>query len=118
MVKINMIPQKVGFANCNETSFSVMVLKAGKTNSTIIKANAKAINEITKDSLKNCPINSPRPEPMALRTPTSFALFSERAVLKFMKLMQAINKTMSPKMPKSFTYLIKPPVFMPSENSL
>ncbi|MCY1531787.1 hypothetical protein D9M68_670250 [compost metagenome] len=44
------------------------------------------------DSSKNWPINDFLEEPIALRTPTSFALFSDRAVDKFMKFTQAINR--------------------------
>jgi len=51
---------------------------------------------------------------MALRTPTSLARFSERAVLKFMKLIQAKSNTKMPTMPNSQTYSINPPVFTPS----
>ena len=68
---------------------------------------------INNDSLKNCLISCFLSEPTALRTPTSFALFSERAVLRFMKLMQAISNTTSPRMPNIRTYFIKPPVFFP-----
>src|SRR5260221_2145028 len=54
-------------------------------------------NTTTKnDSLKNCPTNCLRIEPIAFRIPTSFARFSDLAVLKFMKLMHANNKTNTP----------------------
>ena len=43
------------------------------------------------DSKKNCRISCLLPEPSVFLTPTSFALFSERAVERFMKLTQAIN---------------------------
>ncbi|MNT97101.1 hypothetical protein D3C72_2393430 [compost metagenome] len=48
------------------------------------------MHEITKDSVRNCATNSFLFAPTTFLTPTSFALFSLWAVLKFMKLMQAI----------------------------
>jgi len=52
---------------------------------------------LIKESIMDSPINCfMRPffrAPTTFRTPTSFALFSLRAVLRFMKLMQAISKT-------------------------
>src|SRR5882724_6675062 len=49
--------------------------------------------------------------------PTSFALFSLRAVLRFIKLMQASNNTNTPMMPKSQTNCTRPPMFFPSFHS-
>src|SRR6266498_5419154 len=70
------------------------------------------------DSLKNCSINCFRKQPTALRIPISFARFDERAVLKFMKLIQAISNTTSPNIPNSLTYLIYPPTFFPFSKSV
>ena len=53
-------------------------------------------------------------EPIDFRMPTSFARFSERAVLKFMKLMQANNNTNTPMMPNNHTNSMRPPTFLPS----
>ena len=52
-------------------------------------------------------------EPMDLRIPTSLALFSDRAVLRFMKLIQAKINTKAPIIPKSQTYVILPPDCLP-----
>src|SRR6185295_1408559 len=49
--------------------------------------------------------------------PTSRARFSDRAVLRFMKLIQAIRSTKEPTMPNIHTYCIRPPLCLPSWNS-
>ena len=54
--------------------------------------STKAIKAITSDSPKNCLIKEPLPAPNTFLTPTSVDLLEERAVDKFIKLMQAINK--------------------------
>src|SRR5215469_11245313 len=79
--------------------------------------NANANATVNIDSAKNCCINCLRSEPTVLRIPTSFARFSLRAVLKFMKLMQASNNTNTPIMPNIHTYWIAPPTFTPFLNS-
>src|SRR6187455_274238 len=58
-----------------------------------------------------------RIEPTDLRMPTSLARFSERAVLRFMKLMHASSNTSTPMIPNNQTNSIRPPVFLPSLNS-
>ena len=55
-----------------------------------------------------------RTEPTVLRIPTSFALFSERAVLRFIKLIQASNNTNTPITANIHTYSIWPPACLPS----
>src|ERR1700733_14881429 len=60
-----------------------------------------AIKVTITDSDKNCAIKYLRGEPSTLRTPTSRALFDERAVDRFMKFTQAmsnINMAMAEKM--------------------
>src|SRR5450432_2369867 len=69
----------------------------------------KATNTTKNDSLKNCCTSCPFKEPIALRMPTSLARFSARAVLKFIKLMQASNSTKTPTIPKSHTNVMRPP---------
>src|SRR5688500_4153526 len=54
---------------------------------------------------------------MDLRIPTSFARFSERAVLRFMKLMHASSNTNTPVMPIIQTSSTRPPTFLPSSKS-
>ena len=72
---------------------------------------------INNDSQKNWLINWFRKEPTAFRMPISFALFSLRAVLRFIKLMQASSSTNIPIIPNSHTYSIAPPVLIPFLNS-
>ena len=52
----------------------------------------KAISVKRIDSPKNCLTSCDLSAPTTFRKPTSFALFSSRAVDRFMKLMQAIVK--------------------------
>src|SRR5258708_8748379 len=54
---------------------------------------------------------------MDFRMPTSFARFSERAVLRFIKLIHASIKTNKPMIAKSQTNSIRPPIFIPFLNS-
>src|SRR5882757_8349567 len=49
--------------------------------------------------------------------PTSLARFSDRAVLRFIKLMHARSKTKTPIIPNSQTNSIRPPMFFPFLNS-
>ena len=58
------------------------------------------------------------PEPNVFRTPTSFALFSERAVEKFMKFTQAISNMIKATIVNSRTYSIMPPASFPFLKSL
>jgi hypothetical protein len=60
----------------------VSVLNAGKANSTNNNEKIKAMRVSKNDSDKNCRIRSFLCEPIAFLTPTSFALFSERAVVR------------------------------------
>jgi len=57
----------------------------------IISASNKEIKLNRKDSPKNWKINFVLVAPTTFLTPTSFALFIDRAVDKLIKLMQAIN---------------------------
>ena len=71
----------------------MILLKPGRNNSTNINAKKSAIKLCTRDSVKNCTISIFREAPVTFRTPTSFALFPDRAVDKFIKLIPAINIT-------------------------
>ncbi len=77
--------------------------------------NAKMVTR--SDSLKNWRISWPRTEPIAFRMPTSLARFSDRAVDKFIKLMQARISTKMPMMAYSRTNLILPPTLIPPSKS-
>jgi hypothetical protein len=57
-----------------------------------------ARKETNNDSPMNCPINCLLPAPTTLRTPISLALRKERAVARFMKLMQAMTRMIMPTM--------------------
>ena len=74
--------------------------------------------QVLSDSKKNCSTSCFLPDPSVFLTPTSFALFSERAVERFMKLTQAISNMINAMMVNSRTYSIMPPTFFPSLKSL
>src|SRR4051794_20892417 len=92
-------------------------LNQGRDKNMSRKESIKARNTTKNDSLKNCWINCLFRDPIDLRTPTSLALFSERAVLKFVKLMQAKSSTNIPTIPKSQTKVMRPPDGSPFLNS-
>ena len=56
----------------------------------------------------------PRREPNVFRSPTSLALPAERAVERFMKLMQAMSMMKIPIPPKKYTYMMFPAGSSPS----
>src|SRR5260221_6172935 len=84
-----------------EILFCVTSLNQGNNRNTINEAPKNAMITTNNDSPKNCLINWLRTEPTAFLMPTSLALFSERAVLRFIKLIQASNNTKIPMMPNS-----------------
>src|SRR5215475_11814879 len=65
--------------------------KAGSKNSVAPNAITNAMMLISSDSPMNCLINELFPAPNTLRIPTSAERLEERAVDKFIKLMQAIS---------------------------
>src|SRR5580765_8488665 len=77
-------------------AFCEIMLNQGSAANTINKAKPDEMITTRNDSAKNCAMSCLRPDPRVLRTPTSLALFSERAVLRFMKLIQASNSTNTP----------------------
>src|SRR3569833_2307114 len=78
------------------------------------KASTIAItadSRVTKvDSVRNCAIKLPRADPNTFLTPTSLARFEERAVDRFIKLTQAINKIITAIKEKIYTYSLLPPL--------
>ena len=74
-------------------------------------------NDKRTDSPKNCQTKAFFLAPTTFRTPTSFALFSLRAVLKFIKLIQAITKTIMAMMANKRILSISPPISTPFSNS-
>ena len=72
------------------------------------------MNANSADSIKEPEYELFYREPMALScTPTSFALFSDLAVVRLIKLMQAISKTSIPTILKMRTYSMKPAIGLP-----
>src|ERR1043166_5480408 len=110
--------QKMGWERFNDKCLSTRLLNEGKRKQTTAIERRKAANASIIDSEKNCRISCFLPEPSVFLTPTSFALFSERAVDRFMKLTQAIKRMIRAIMVKSLTYSIIPPVFFPFLKSL
>src|SRR5258706_4751286 len=109
--------QKKGLAHKMDIFLSATLLKNGSVSCTINNDKEKAKRTVSNDSLKNWKINCLRNEPIVLRMPTSFARFSLRAVLRFIKLIHASNKTNTPIIPNIHTYCIAPPTFTPFLNS-
>ena len=103
MKKTNEMSQNTGLKKGKAIFLSAISLNQFKLSDTNNNAIAKAIHATTKDSLKNCLINCPRTEPIDLRIPTSFALFSEWAVLRFIKLIQASSNTKEAIIPNNHT---------------
>src|SRR5258705_12135573 len=83
--------------------FAERLLNHGRKTITIKQASTKERITTKKDSLKNWYTSCLRMEPIVFRTPTSLALFSERAVLRFIKLIQASSKTNIPMILTSHT---------------
>src|SRR5215213_6674408 len=117
MIEIEPI-QKMGCEKSGNNSFFTSLLKEGSTKKTANMEKRKAITASMIDSKKNCVTNCFLSEPSVFRTPTSLALFSERAVERFIKLTQAIIKITKAMIPNNRTYLIIPPTFLPSLKSL
>ncbi len=63
-----------------------------------------AMNDTKVDSVRNCQIRVFLSVPNTFLMPTSLALFAERAVDRFMKLMQAINKINNATAEKIYTF--------------
>src|ERR1700743_3706504 len=85
---------------------------------TISNAKAPEIKEIRIDSPKNWKISDPLNAPATLRMPTSRARFSLRAVLRFMKLIQAINNISAAIIENVRTVEIRPPETWPFSSKL
>ncbi len=76
----------------NDRSAPTNALNAGSASSTIMVATSIAMSAVATDSPRNCTMSWTRDAPSDFRTPTSRARFAERAVDRFMKLMQAIKR--------------------------
>src|SRR3990170_7382313 len=95
-IKAIAMAQNTGLSKGNAIFLSANSLNQFTNNLTSTMENTKARATNINDSLKNWEINCHFADPTALRTPTSFALFSDRAVLKFIKLIQANSNTKIP----------------------
>ena len=82
------------------------VLNTGKNKYTKRSAKHIAANDKMIDSPKNCPIISILEAPTTFRIPTSLALFMERAVERFMKLIHAIKRMITAIIENRYTYII------------
>ncbi|MNL61100.1 hypothetical protein D3C87_1849780 [compost metagenome] len=67
-------------------------LKSGINAVESIIAKTKLSEDINSDSAINWLVNAPLAAPIAFRTPTSRARSSERAVVRFTKLIQAMSR--------------------------
>src|SRR5690606_12374132 len=101
-----LIVQKYPLDSGSSTCFWASVLNHGSETLTSARATMNANTATRTDSHKNCWMSCFLAEPIDFRMPTSFARCSDRAVLKFMKLMQGSNNTNAPTTPKSQTYWI------------
>src|SRR5258705_8248621 len=102
-MKLRHNSQKYKFVEGVAICFPASSLNQPNEIKTINTAKRKAHKTTKNDSLKNCRTNCPRDDPKTLRIPTSFILFSDLAVLKFMKLIQANTSTKTPIIPYSQT---------------
>src|ERR1700692_1717329 len=91
--------QKKGLRHKTDICLLATSLKKGSVSCTNSNANANEKKTVNKDSLKNRMSNCLREEPTVLRLPTSLARLSLRAVLRFIKLIQASNNTNIPIIP-------------------
>src|SRR4051794_22215476 len=106
-----------GFSKPGVSCFFTSILKAGKASDTINTPIIAAISANRSDSPINCATSVLLPAPSTFLTPTSLARFSLRAVERFMKLMQAINKMIQAMIENILTYSTwPPPVCLPFSN--
>src|SRR6185295_18981521 len=109
IVNNNAVNQKVALLQGNPTFLSASLLNKGINRITRAMEKINQTNATKADSLRNCLINWYLSDPTVLRIPTSLALFSLRAVDRFMKLIQASISTNTPIIANSQTNCIRPP---------
>src|SRR4030095_16253954 len=83
-------------------------LKTGSTRYAMMMASTSEKTAISVDSVRNWNMRNFLSVPSTLRIPTSLARLAERAVVRFMKLMQAINRINKATAEKIYTYWILP----------
>src|SRR5688572_6925124 len=83
-------------------------LNNGSAQYAIPIATSNDNNTVKVDSVRNCMTSFFRSVPNTLRMPTSRALPAERAVVRFMKLMQAISNINKATAEKMATYCMLP----------
>src|SRR4051794_31427885 len=109
MIRQDRNTQKRGWVRGNERCLSATVLNAGKA-TTVRQTAITDENELSRiASPINCLISADLCAPITFRIPTSLALLADRAVERFMKFTQAINKINTATMVKSLTYSLRPP---------
>ena len=82
----------VKLSEVNASCLPAIWLKSGNNSHASPTANTVDVSVTNNDSVKNCATRYLRADPSTLRTPTSFALFDDRAVKRFMKFTQAISR--------------------------
>src|SRR6478735_1564821 len=102
-----------GSFHVNTMCLSVITLKVGNANQTRVMAMNSETKAVSIDSVMNWKISECRCAPMDFFIPTSFALRDARAVERFMKLIQAINKMKMAIMENKRTYSMRPPESLP-----
>ena len=65
-----------------------------------------------RDSVKNCQMSFERIAPRTLRTPISFALLFDRAVVKLVKFIDAINRMKIAIIKNIFTTVLSPVIIL------
>src|SRR5690349_13453294 len=116
-MKAQTIIQNVGLERGGTMSLSASVLNPSRQNIIMTADTRKAATTMRKDSLRNWNTSCHLADPTDLRTPTSRALLSDLAVLRFTKLIHASSNTNKPTAPNSHTIVIRPAAGLPSRNS-
>src|SRR5882757_3434863 len=117
-VNTNVQSQNAGLSHGSCIFFPESELNKGSNTITRRIENINDTKATSTLSLKNWRMSWLRNEPTALRMPTSFARFSLRAVLRFIKLMHASSSTNAPIIENNHTNCMAPLVGLPSLNSL
>ncbi|MNE22080.1 hypothetical protein D3C80_1152690 [compost metagenome] len=96
--KINPINENqiVGSDKASTNGLSNIFLNRGSVSTVHVIASVPEIIANNRDSVRNCAMRLKRCAPTTFRIATSFALFWLRAVLRLIKLIQAINKINKP----------------------
>ena len=105
------LPKAVKFEKSTDKGLPVRALNLGRNNSTITRARVRAIAEIRIDSPRNCFMSWKRLAPTTFRNPTSLVRWTDRAVARFIKLIQAVMRIKNAMSVKKTTYWMSPSLF-------